>query len=136
MSGQNWPRNKKKNAFTPPPLNKNGVNKEITYHLWPSEHMEKVGFTRHNNEWWYEKNIVPQEISFIVHFSADREDQEELNIYTFDEEFGQIYDYQYYLREYPNNNQYAKNVQNKVEEYMDYLQKNGILSGHKKGDYI
>jgi hypothetical protein len=52
-----------------------------------------------------------------------------------DEDFGQPYDYQYMLKKNPNFEPYLI-IKEQVEEYMKYLQDNGVLSGHEYGDYI
>ena len=49
--------------------------------------------------------------------------------------FCQSYDYQRILERNPSH-QLAGIVREQVEKWMEYLQDNGVLSGHVKGEYI
>ena len=52
-----------------------------------------------------------------------------------DEDFLQPYDYQEILRRDPHH-KLALNVLHQVENWMEELQTAGVLSGHKRGEYI
>lgn len=131
-------------------VNSHGVNKAIKYHILPDEKMKEIGFCKNyyegtNHEkyspYWYfvrgikfpnEKRWRNIEIDFQVNIPKDGSD---LNIMVIDMDFCQPYDYQYILKHKPEN-ECAKIVRDEVERWMEYLQKNGVLSGHEYGAYI
>jgi len=114
-------------------LNKHGVNACIKAYLLPDEQMRKIGFTDCREGYWYFCRDLGHEISFSITIS--KADTEDLCIDVLDEDFGQPYDYQYYLINDPNFD-FAIKVRDKVEYWMEYLQDEGVLSGHIKGEYI
>ena len=72
------------------------------------------------------------EVSFNVTIPKDGSD---IEIDVLDDDYCQAYDYQRML----DSNQTfepALIVKQQVEEWMEYLQENGVLSGHVKGEYI
>ena len=114
-------------------LNKYGVNKAIQYHILPDEKMREIGFTDCNPRVWYFSRTIEQNISFNVMIHKDGID--DIRIDVLDEEFCQPYDYQAILdrdSDFP----FALLVEQKVEECMEYLQNEGVLSGHVRGEYI
>lgn len=131
-------------------VNSNGVNKLIKYTILSDERMREIGFyknyyegTDHEREspYWYfikgikfpdEKRWKRVDITFQVNIPKDGSD---INIMVIDEDFGQPYDYQCLLEKNPSN-VCANIVKAQVEEWMKYLQDNGVLSGHTYGDYI
>lgn len=131
-------------------LNSNGVNAAIKYNILSDKEMNKLGFNKNYYEgtdheeyspyWWLTKTIqFPKEkrwknidIKFTVKIPKDGSD---LNIMVLDMDFCQPYDYQRILSKNPDN-QCAKIVYEQVEEYMEYLQNSGVLSGHIYGEYI
>lgn len=121
-------------------LNKNGVNSEIKAHILPDAEMRKLGFTDFaKTSWYYRANIPPidkcdtdWEISFNVSIPKNGDD---ISIDILDDNFCQPYDYQEVLKNEPNFMP-AKHVFEKVEFYIDKLQKAGVLSGHVYGRYI
>lgn len=113
--------------------NKYGVNKAIQYHILPDEKMREIGFTDCDPEIWYFSRVIKQDISFNVMIPKDGIG--DLRIDVLDEDFCQPYDYQAILdrdSDFP----FALLVEQKVEEYMEYLQDKGVLSGHVRGEYI
>ena len=90
--------------------------------------------------WWFSKEIrFPKEkqyrgidIDFIVKIPKDGSD---LNIMVLDMDFCQPYDYQRILSKNPNH-PCASIVNEQVERWMEYLQEQGVLSGHVRGEYI
>jgi len=114
-------------------VNKYGVNKAIKSHLLSDEEMKKVGFTNQNKEYWYFYRDLGNEISFNVKIYL--KDLDNPNIEIIDEDYCQHYDYQRYLKNIPEN-EFVIKIRDKVEYWMEYLQSNGVLSGHVKGEYI
>jgi len=115
-------------------VNKYGVNKCIKAYLLSDERMREIGFTDYRKgNWYFCRDLIKGDISFNV--TINKKDAEDLRIDVLDEHFGQPYDYQYYLINDPNFD-FAIKVRDKVEYWMEYLQGNGVLSGHVKGEYI
>ena len=121
-------------------LNKNGVNKLIKANILPDDKMRQIGFTDFAKNRWYfgrmikfkEKEYRGIEISFNVVIPKDGSD---IRIDILDDDFCQPYDYQYFLENNPPN-KVALIVKEQVEEWMKYLQDNGVLEGHVYGEYI
>ena len=122
-------------------LNLNGVNKLIKATILPDEKMREIGFTDHAKDNWYfyrlikfpkERRYREFEISFNVSIPKDNSD---IEIDILDEDFLQPYDYQRMLCNNPTFEP-AVIVKEQVEEWMKYLQDNGVLSGHVYGEYI
>lgn len=122
-------------------VNSKGVNKVIKTHILSEEKMREIGFTDHAKDRWYFCRILnfPKkeryrgfEISFSVTIPKDGSD---FSIDVLDEDFLQPYDYQYMLNNNPDFEP-ALIAKEQVEEWMAYLQDNGVLSGHKYGEYI
>ena len=71
-------------------------------------------------------------MSFNVTIPKDGSD---IEIDVLDDDYCQAYDYQRML----DSNQTfepALIIKEQVEEWMEYLQENGVFSGHMKGEYI
>lgn len=131
-------------------VNSNGVNTKIKYHILSDEKMKEIGFFKNYYEgtdhekyspyWYFTKTIqFPKEkqwknidIEFAVHIPKDDSD---LDIMVLDMDFCQPYYYQLILS-HNKNAPCAKIVNEQVEKWMEYLQDNGVLSGHVKGEYI
>ena len=122
-------------------LNSNGVNKLIKAKILSDEEMKKIGFTDYSKDRWYfcENIKFPKtskyrgfDISFSVSIPKNNSD---IRIDVLDEDFCQPYDYQRILTKSPNH-ECANIVKEQVEEWMKYLQDNGVLSGHIYGEYI
>ena len=131
-------------------VNSNGVNKLIKATILSDEEMKRIGFNKNYYEgtdheeyspYWYflrwiqfpkENKYKNWEISFSVSIPKDGSD---IRIDVLDEDFGQPYDYQSMLRKNPNSEP-CLIIKEQVEEYMKYLQDNGVLNGHKYGEYI
>lgn len=131
-------------------LNSHGVNAAIQYHILSDEKMKEIGFTKNYYEgtdyeeyspyWWFTRDIqFPKEkqyrgieIDFTVKIPKDGSD---IDIMVLDMFFCQPYDYQRILEKNPNH-PFASIVSEQVEKFMEYLQDNGVLSGHVKGEYI
>lgn len=119
--------------------NKYGVNKAITYNILPENEMRKIGFTDYNPSHWYffKKIKFPKifrgcNITFNVTIPKKIG---ELDISVLDEWFGQPYDYQRMLVDNPDFD-ICLIVKEQVEEWMEYLQYEGVLEGHIYGEYI
>ena len=131
-------------------LNSHGVNAKIKYHILSDEKMKEIGFNKNYYEgtdheeyspyWWFSRMIqFPKdkrwrgiEIDFTVKIPKDGSD---LNIMVLDDDFCQPYDYQRILSKNPNH-PCASIVNEQVERWMEYLQEQGVLSGHVRGEYI
>lgn len=131
-------------------VNSNGVNKLIKYNILSDEDMKRIGFHKNYYEdtdheqyspYWYftrgiefprEKRWRGIEINFDVKIPKDGSD---INIMILDMDFCQPYDYQYILSKNPQN-ECANIVKEQVEEWMKYLQDEGVLNGHVYGEYI
>ena len=131
-------------------VNSHGVNKLIKATILPDEKMKEIGFQKNYYEgtdheeyspyWWFAREIeFPKEekwedieIEFSVKIPKDNSD---ISIDILDMDFGQPYDYQYLLVR-NHQNECASIVKEQVEKWMQYLQDNGVLSGHIYGEYI
>ena len=127
-------------------INKHGVNKNIKYNILTLDKMEELGFRQAppNNPYeWYFCRILEKpkkrdrHINISLNIKLPFDPKEELDISVLDEDFLQPYDYQYILSQPESErNKVALAVRDEVEYYIDEMQKAGVLSGHKKGDYI
>src|SRR5574344_1539460 len=122
-------------------LNSNCVNAKIVAHILPEKEIREIGFTNCYEPIWYfcrvikfpkEKRYRGFDISFNVSIPKDGSD---IRIDVLDEDFCQPYDYQRILSKNPNH-PCASIVNEQVERWMEYLQEQGVLSGHVKGEYI
>lgn len=122
-------------------LNSHGVNKLIKATILSDEKMKEIGFTDHSKDSWYfcrrikfpnTKRYKGFRVTFNVTIPKDGTD---IYIDILDEAFLQPYDYQYMLEENPDFDT-CLIVKEQVEEWMEYLQDNGVLSGHVYGEYI
>ena len=122
-------------------LNSHGVNKLIKATILSDKEMRDIGFTDYSKDNWYfcrlikfpkEKRYRGFEISFSVTIPKDNSD---IQIDVLDKAFLQPYDYQYMLDKNPTFKP-CLIVKEQVEEWMKYLQDNGVLSGHAYGEYI
>lgn len=122
-------------------VNSHGVNAKIKAHILPYEEMKSIGFTNYYEPNWYFCRSIkfPKEtryrgfdISFNISIPKDGSD---ICIDVLDEDFCQPYDYQMILNRNPTFPT-ALIVLDQVEQYMEYLQSKGVLSGHVKGEYI
>ena len=118
-------------------VNSHGTNVAIKAHILPDDEMHTIGFTDRDPSKWYYYRMVPGlgkgiEISFNVTIPKDGSD---IEVITLDEDFLQPYDVFYILGKYPNLECTLK-VREFMEKQIEYLQNKGVLSGHKRGDYI
>lgn len=121
--------------------NSHGVNAAIKAHILSDEKMKEIGFTEYCKGYFFFSRMIkfPKtkrykdfEVSFNVTIPRDGSD---IEIDVLDDDYGQAYDYQRMLDRNPTFEP-ALIVKEQVEEWMEYLQKNGVLSGHVKGEYI
>ena len=122
-------------------LNSHCVNAKIQGHILSDEKMKEIGFTEYRKGYLYfcrgiqfpkEKRYRGFDISFSVTIPRDGSD---IRIDVLDEDFCQPYDYQMILSKNPNYT-CASIVNEQVEKFMEYLQEQGVLSGHVRGEYI
>lgn len=116
-------------------VNKHGLNKKIHATILPDELMIKAGFRKHEDGAWSFFRVADQEHDIGFYVTIRGNDQEDLDIVTIDEDFGQPYDYQSLLERRPND-PFLKRIQATVEKYMKQLELAGIISGHVRGEYI
>lgn len=122
-------------------VNSHGINAKIQGHILPDEQMRAIGFTDYDPTHWYFCRIVnfPKIIktrNLIISFNVTiPKDGSDIRIDILDDDWCQPYDYQYLLYKNPTF-RIALIVKEQVEEWMEYLQANGVLSGHVKGEYI
>lgn len=124
--------------------NKHSINAEIKAHILDDEVMKRSGFTLNGltdntrQFWLYEKELfdfsIAEELYFRVFIPIAKPD--DLQIEVIDNEFGEPFDYQHMLMNGVGCETTNKRVYEMVEEEMAYLQEQGVLSGHIKGDYI
>ena len=62
-------------------------------------------------------------------------ENDDLYIKVIDDDFGQPYDYQYYIAS-GKYTKVAEKVYKLMEIEMEYLKNCGVITGHEKGDYI
>lgn len=108
-------------------------NKNLQGKILDSNQMKKIGFRENELNWYYSK-LLKDDISFDVTIYKDNPETR-INIEIFDEDSGQHYDFQKYLRKDPNF-KYALNIREMVEKEMSKLKEYGVVLGHNYGDYI
>ena len=122
-------------------VNSNCVNTKIKAHILSEKEMREIGFTDYSkNRWFFCRSITfprePRYKGFDISFSVSiPKDCSDISIDVLDEDFCQPYDYQRILSKNPNH-PCASIVNEQVERWMEYLQEQGVLSGHVKGEYI
>ena len=122
-------------------INSNYVNAKIKAHILSDEKMKEIGFTDYSKTTWFFCRSIkfPKEVrykGFDISFNVSiPKDGSDIRIDVLDEDFCQPYDYQAMLHRNPIFEP-ALIVYEQVEEWMDYLQSKGVLSGHVKGEYI
>lgn len=140
-------------------LNSKYTNTAIDYTLLSPSRMEELGFRYIENlstfgdpVYYYCKrldlsdfiekkqhnNTPSQTDPYYITFNITLPipyNQDKLEIAIIDEEFCQHYDFQSYLQGDPNF-EFAKCVAEQVEKEMSRFSEEGIISGHKYGEYI
>lgn len=115
-------------------LDKNGLNAALDYNKdITEERLREIGFTNYNKPVWYYSKQLGNEISFNVSIPVNRTDR--LKIDILDDDFLQPFDYQRMLRIDPKH-KFAWSIKVKVEDEMQFLQDNGVITGFTKGMHI
>lgn len=128
-------KNKPVLTFQPYEVNKNGLNTKIKVNLLHENKMRNLGFTDHRNGYWCYTEGVTEDITLSIVINKSNPD--DFRIDVLEDDYCQPYDYQRLLsQESYKINQLALKVYNKVEETMERLSEEGIISGHVKGEYI
>lgn len=119
-------------------VNEKGINKLIKAHLLPEDKMRELGFTDYRPGYWYFSKLIDRYETISFNLTINKSDAEDFNIMVLDENFCQPYDYQAMLSEESLTGPpaYAFEVDREVEKLMDIFQKENILSGHVRGEYI
>ncbi len=116
--------------------NKHGVNSNIRSCILSEDKMKKVGFTHAHGVWYLCKGVKTKDKRIDITFNVTiKDDNSDFMIDVLDEDFLQPYDYQRILRHDPHH-ELALVVLDQVEDWMEELQTAGVLSGHKRGEYI
>ena len=114
------------------PLNKNGQNSNIKFHILDVSIMQSYGFGYTYGQWIYNIGLTDS-ISLNITITDNNDGQ----IDILDDTFLQPYDFQSMIMSKGNNApSVAKTVQKKVYEIMEGLSYYGIISGWNYGDYI
>lgn len=113
-------------------LDNRGLNAAIGGNILTDEQMRNHGFTDHNAKNWYYVERVGDGTTFNLTLPKDGG---RLQIDVLDEDFGQPYDYQAYLKRNPKL-EFAHGVKARVEAIMERMSEQGIITGYKKGMYI
>jgi len=115
-------------------VNKNCVNACINAKILSDEDMRRIGFTDHCADRWYFCRRVEgfRDLTFNVSIPKNGDD---FSIDVLDECFLQPYDYQGMLHRNPKFEP-ALRAREGVEYWMEYLEKEGVLSGHIRYEYI
>lgn len=111
-------------------INSNGNNAAIKYNILSNKQMKKAGFKRHNDKWMFIKKLG-DDITLNISIPNDNGD---IDIRTYDEQYMQDYDYQYVLKVYPN--EFSFRIRDKVSDVLEMLIDKDIIYGWKRGDYI
>lgn len=115
-----------------PTLDANGLNANINAVILEDEKMRELGFTDHSEKNWYYTIRVGAGVSFNLSIPKDGS---RLRIDVLDEDFGQPYDYQQFLKKNPEF-PFGLRVKEAVERVMKDFTEAGVLTGWKPGDYI
>jgi len=115
-------------------VNKYATNENIKFNILTDKKMKEIGFNKvDTNKWYFFRYLkCNREISFNCTIYID---DNEVDISTIDEDFGQHYDYQSLLKNSPNFIFILK-VKEEVEMFIKYLKDNGVIYGHNYGEYI
>lgn len=113
-------------------INEHGNNADIQVHVLSDERMREIGFVSTGENSWFIGRGLCNSVSFDFFI---KEGGKEWYIDIVDDDFGQPYDYQYYLT-LKNPPKFAYMVKAKVDKYMRWLVKEGVISNWKVGDYI
>lgn len=116
-------------------VNYNGNNKKIRIHVLDEDKMRSLGFTDYREGYWHISKTIPELSDITFNLSVNKKNPYDYRIDVLDENFCQPYDYQHMLTK---NKNFAPALRclKAVEEYMDWLTKEGIVSGHKRGEYV
>lgn len=121
-------------APTKEELTKKGfTNRIILNKDLKTEEFLAYGFSNHNEPNLYYSKMVAPEISFSL--TVDKKTKQIKNIDVLDENFLQPFDYQSILLK-DNSHKFAREVFDKVNEVLNRLQKDGIISGYQRGMYV
>lgn len=119
-----------------------GTNEKIKFHF-DEELLKQNGFHYHEPlfdipaHWTYFRGwkVGQLKILFLVNYYLEFYKGAQLGIDVLDDDYLQPYDYQLILERNPNH-EHALKVKEFVEEELEKLQAAGILSGHKRGEYV
>lgn len=119
------------NIKEPESVNSYGVNSKIKAHIFDDEIMKEIGFRLDKCGYIYCKHLI-NSISLYIRIPIENDD---LYIRVIDDDFGQPYDYQYYIAS-GRYTKVAEKVYKLMEIEMEYLKNCGVITGHERGDYI
>lgn len=118
--------------------NSQGTNANIKFHILDDKIMEREHFIKSNDNYVLYKHIpILQSLEAYIKYDIP---EELLTIMVLDDDFGQPYDYQYFigvaLKEEKPIKKELIDLKNFMEDLILHLQDVGILSGYNKGDII
>lgn len=113
-------------------LDKNGLNTALNAAVLPEAEMRKLGFTDHSATNWYYCSRVGSGVTLNVSIPKDGS---RFRLDVLDEDFGQPYDYQDYLKRNPKL-EFALGVKAAVENQLESLSSAGVITGFTRGMYI
>lgn len=113
-------------------IDKNGLNTALNASILPETEMRKLGFTDYSATNWYYCSTVGSGVTLNVSIPKDGS---RFRLDVLDEDFGQPYDYQAYLKRNPEQ-EFALGVKAAVENQLDFLSLAGIITGFEPGMYI
>lgn len=126
------------NIKEPESVNSYGVNSKIKAHILDDEKMKEIGFRLGKCGYIYCKHLI-NSISLYIRipydFSCFNIENDDLCIRVIDDDFGQPYDYQYYIAS-GKYTKVAEKVYKLMEIEMEYLKNCGVITGYERGDYI
>lgn len=114
-------------------LDGNGLNAALTASVLPSrQDMRTLGFTERSGGSWYLSRPVSQGVKLKLSIPKNGN---RLSLDILDVDSLQPYDYQDILQRFPHH-KCALEVQQSVEEILEFLSKVRIVHGFEKGMYI
>jgi hypothetical protein len=114
-------------------LNRNGNNEAISVTLKDGQEMRKIGFTEEAEGYWHYNRDIGND--FFFDLKVSKTDRKDFKIRVLTGDPARAYDFQRILLADALQDT-ALDVRSNVEGEMKHLQDEGVVHGHKFGDYI